>query len=150
MLGLTRDVGEDPFEPRARARSTAVAGRVSPPAARVLNPNPTRRPCAAPAPVPCARPLGVCPWFRTCVFALVVWPLRVAPRKHRAHAGGGARAQGSGRIPTQWMQALCTICLMQGRLGGACGGCPACRTPRRSLGRVVPTLQEGNELVEAG
>lgn len=41
MLGLTRDVGEDPFEPRARAiESTAVAGRVSPPAARLSTPKP--------------------------------------------------------------------------------------------------------------
>ena len=64
-LGLTRDVGEDPLLPRARARNycCAVAGRVRPPATR-LPPMTSRFHQMAvrdAAPVPCASSPGNCP-----------------------------------------------------------------------------------------
>ena len=38
MLGLTRDVGEDPFEPRARARKYCCCGAREPTRRPPLNP----------------------------------------------------------------------------------------------------------------
>ena len=127
MLGLTRDVGEDFFEPRARARKHCCCGAREPTRCPPLNPQTppdghARRRRLYPARVPSEFAHGL------ELACLHLWCGPCALR--RASAGRmPAAGQGSGIRPDPHSMDASTVYHMpDAGAGKGCGGCPACRT----------------------